>query len=162
MNNSLLEQFENSGKEVYQVTQNEWVNIMKDHFVNSCKRPEQEFNTYDKIEVKCFHKSKVEGALKNGSIVPETVLKDYPGIMEEVKKEIEREELKQKQYKNIPIFTQEIFNNLNIGDKITVGVQKVTVYKKEKNTLVCKLYRCKKQGIELIVGGRYNIKMGWC
>ena len=63
---SLLNQFEESGKEIYQITKNEWVNIMRDHFVNACKRPLNEFEKYDKIEVECFHKEQVTRAIKNG------------------------------------------------------------------------------------------------
>jgi hypothetical protein len=164
MNNSksLLKQFEESEKEVYQVTQKEWINIMKEHFVNSCNRSEKEFNTYDKIEVECFHKSSVEQALKKDIEVSEIILKDYPGLIEQIKIEIEKEKFKQKQLEATPIFTLELFNSLTKGDKITIGLQKMTVCKKENNSLICKLYRCKRKGIELTIGERCNIKIGWC
>lgn len=168
-----LEQFEESGLEVYQVTQNKWIEIHNNHMLNwinqinktlseNEKIKDIENRLYaNKIEAQCFHESNVFRALKDNKVVSEEVLKDYPQIIEEVKREIKAEEQKQRCIESVPIFTQETFNSLNVNDKIKIGTQKVTVYKKENNDMICRLYKCRNKGIALTVGERYNISIGW-
>jgi hypothetical protein len=155
---SLLEQFEESGKEVYQVTQKEWLNIMYDHFINTCKRSAEEFYKVDKIEIKCFHQSQVSGAIKKGIEVSEEVLKDYAGLKEQILSKLKAEEKKKN---STPILTEELYNTLQEGNKITVNGYKLTVYKKENKSIIARVYRKQKQAVELLIGDRYNIIVGW-
>lgn len=155
---SLLEQFEESEKEVYQVTRNEWVNIMYDHLVNTCKRPINEFNNIDKIEVECYHKEQVTGVLKKGIEVPAIVLNDYVGLKDKI---ISEQKAKQEKENSIPVFTQDIFNTLKEGNKITVNGYKLTIHKKENKSIIARVYKKQKQAIELLIGERYNIVVGW-
>lgn len=151
---SLLTQFEDSGKEVYEVTCQEWANIMKDHFINSCNRSIDEFNNTNIIEVKCFHREQVYRALEKGIEVPEIVLRDYPTLKSEL-------QTKQDKINSIPILTQDIFNTLQEGNKITVNGSKLTIHKKKDNSIVARIYRKRNKGLELIVGERYSLVMGW-
>jgi len=151
---SLMQKFEAENKEVYEVTQNEWLTIMQDHLVNTCGRSIELFNATDKIEIECFHKSQVEQALKKGIIVSELVLKDYVGLVEKV-------QAKQTKIESIPILTKEICDSLQVGNKITVDGCKLTVYRKDENSIIARIYRKQKQAYELIIGERYNLVMGW-
>jgi len=155
---SLMKQFEDSEKEVYQVTCQEWLNIMQDQLVNICNRSIEEFKVTDTIEIKCFHKSQVEGAIRRGIEVPEIVLKDYPGIKEKIEKEVKA---KQDKINSIPLLTQEIYNTLQEGNKITVNGLKLTVYRKDQNSIIGRIYRKQKQALELLIGERYNLVIGW-
>ena len=154
MYKSLLEQFEESGKEVYQVTKNEWINIMNDHYVNVCGYTQENFNTYDKIEVECFHSGNVKKALENNLIVSEEVLKDYAELKEKV-------EIEKKKDAESPRLTKDIFNILNIGDKIKVNNYKLTVHEKDNNSLTLRLYKSRTKAIQLFIGDKANISIGW-
>ena len=86
---SLLTQFEESQKEVYQVTRNEWINIKIDHMTewyNKAKITEglkSRLET-EKIEASCFHREQVENALKKNVKVSAEVLKDYPELLKKI------------------------------------------------------------------------------
>jgi len=151
---SLLKQFEAEGKEVYEVTREQWVNIMYDQFVNVCSRSIELFNYTDKIEIECFHESQVKQALKEGIVVSELVLKDYAGLVENV-------QTKQTKIESIPILTKEICDSLQVGNKITVDGCKLTVYRKDENSIIARIYRKQKQAYELIIGERCKVIMGW-
>jgi len=154
---SLLTQFEITEKEVYEVTQNEWLTIIQDHLINTCNRSIEEFNASSKTEIKCFHREQVERALKKGIEIAEIVLKDYPTLKSEVK-------AKQDKINSIPllpVFTPDIYDTLQEGNKITVNGYKLTVYKKEEKSIIARIYRKQKQALELLIGERYNIIMGW-
>jgi hypothetical protein len=156
---SLLEQFEESGKEVYQVTKNEWIEIHKSHMLEWYNKTgiaeglQNRLKT-DEIESSCFHKEAVTGALKKNIDISTEVLKDYPGLKEKIKAEQER-------INSISVLTQEIYSTLTEGNKITVNGYKLTVYKKVNNKIICRIYRKQKQGIDLFIGERYNISIGW-
>jgi hypothetical protein len=160
-NKSLMNIFEESGKEVYQVSKNEWVSIMRDHHINTCCRPVNEFINHTLKEVELFHQQEVENALKNNIELPTIVLADYPSIIEKVEQVKAREQAKKEAEELAPKLTQDIFNMLNIGDKITIGNTKVTVNKKENNELICKLYRSRTKGVALSIGDKANISIGW-
>lgn len=153
-----LEQFEESGKEVYQVTQKEWVEIMEDQHVNVCNRSQEEFDKYTKQEVQLFHKEQVFNALKDGIKISEQALKDYPDMIEK----LEIYKRKQAEKESVPIITKEIILNFSEGDKITIdGHYKVTLYKKENDSIICKIYRKQKQAIRLSIGDRHTLVKGW-
>lgn len=153
-----LEQFEESGKEVYQVTQKEWVEIMEDQHVNVCNRSQEEFDKYIKQEVQLFHKEQVFNALKDGIEISEEVLKDYPDMTEKLK----IYKRKQAEKESIPTITKEIISNFSEGDKITIdGHYKVTLHKKENDSIICKIYRKQKQAIILSIGDRHTLSKGW-
>jgi len=156
---TLLTQFEESGKEVYQVTKQEWVQIYRSHMLDWYSKIDiteglQKRLETDRIESECFHKEQVTRALKNGITVPENVLKDYIELMEKIKADQER-------INNIPLLTEDIYNTLTEGNRITVDGYKLTVYKKENNKITCRIYRKQKQAIELFINNRYNLVMGW-
>lgn len=158
---SLYKQFEDSGKEVYQVTQNEWVTIMTDHFVNTCGHNLENVEKYDTIEFKCYHQENVKRALKSKLDVSEEVLNDYPSLKKIIQIEDEREQERIERINNIPVLTDSTFNLLNVGNKITVNGQKFTIHKKEDQSIIARLYRKQNQAMKLHIGERYSIIVGW-
>lgn len=156
---SKLEDFEKSGKEVYQVTLSEWLDIMHDQHVIQCHRTEQEFSQCTMQEVKCYHKQEVTGALKEGIEVPANVLFDYPTLKQEIENKLKAE---QKQYnKQIPL-TTELLNMLQEGTKLTINNTKVTVYQKTENSLIVRLYKAHKKGVKFLLDDRFNqFSIGW-
>jgi len=153
---SLLDEFEKSGKEVHEVTKQEWVDIMIDHYKSFNQYNTQSYHGEgDKIEFECFHKEQIERALRNNIIVDENILKDYPQLKEKIQRQIEKEQ-------SVPIFTEDIYNTIVEGQKIVVnGHYKLTVYKKFKNGITARLYRSKKKAVDLLIGNRYTIELGW-
>ena len=156
---SKLDEFEQSKKEVYQVTQREWIDIMHDQHVIQCHRTEEEFNKYTMQEVQCFHKLQVREALKQGIEVPENVLADYPTLKQEVENKLKAE---QERYNSQVPLTAELLNVLQNGTKLTINNTKCTVYKKTENSLIIKLYKARTKGVELFLNERFNqFSIGW-
>lgn len=153
-----LNKFEETGKETYQVTQAEWVEIYKNHMIEWYIKTGiidiKNRLEANKIESECFHRDNVRMALEKEIEVSEEVLKDYIGLKEQIQKKKEEKE-------KIPVFTQDIFNTLQKGNKITVNGYKLTVYNKNNNSLIARVYKKQKQAIELLIGERYNIVVGW-
>lgn len=80
LSNSKLTKFENSGKEPFQVTQQEWVDMHRENRkILGQESPDAEF--------KQFHNQEVERAIKEGKKVPENVLEDYPELNKNAKKD---------------------------------------------------------------------------
>lgn len=156
---SKLDQFFESGKKVYEITQQEYIGIKIDHMLKWYEKAgiteniEKRLET-DKIEAECFHRDQVTWALKDNIAVPEKVLEDYIGLPEKIKE-------KQERINSIPLLTQELYSTLQEGNKIIVDGYKVTVHRKEDNKIICRLYKKRKQGIELYLNNRYNIIVGW-
>jgi len=156
---SKLDDFEQSKKEVYQLTQNEWLVIMHDQHVNQCGRTEQEFNQYTAQEVKCFHREQVREALKEGISVPEKVLADYPTLKQDIENKQKAEQ--EKYNKQIPL-TSELLATLQNGNKIMVNGNKLTVHHKTDNSVIARLYKSHNKAIELFVNERFNsFIIGW-
>lgn len=163
-----LEEFEETGREVYQVTRDVWIQIHSNHilhWINATNEqlPINEQIQYidinkrlcdDVIESSCFHKEQVERALRHNIEVSEEVLKDYAGLKEKIQAE-------QKAEQDAPRLTKDIFEILKAGDKITVNNYKLTVDKKEENSLILRIYKKRKQGIKLIIGDKAKISIGW-
>jgi len=153
-----MQQFDESGKEVYQVTCQEWINIIYNQHVVICNRSTEEFETVTKQEATMFHYEQVFGALKKGIIVDSLIVAGHPRI----KDELNRYNQRQLEKLAIPVVTEEVYSSLNEGDKITINNHyKVTVYKKELNKIICKIYRCKNKAVNILIGDRYNISIGW-
>lgn len=149
---TLLTKFEETGKEVYEITKQEWEQIAYNHHL---KVDPYFYENLVRIEAISFHYDQVRTALEKGLTVPEEVLKDYKELKEQIKK-------KKAEYEKIPLVTKEVMNLFNEGDRITLNKQyKLTVYKKTENTLILKLYRSKTKGIEVKEGDRYYINIGW-
>ena len=163
--------FLESEKEVFEITQTEWIEIHKSHMLKCWEITQMQENIIfndlkkriedDKAESILYHKEQVENALKNNIEVSQEVLKDYPTLKNEVEQRKEQKRLREEYLNLLPKLTQEIFKKLNIGDKIKIDNHKVTVHKKEGTELICKLYRSKTKGIVLNIGDRSTITIGW-
>ncbi len=156
---SKLDNFETTGKEVYQVTQNEWIDIMYDQHVNQCGRTEQEFNQYTKQEIECYHKQEVRKALEKGISISEKILADYPNLKQEVENKLRVE---QERYNNQIALTPELLATLQDGNKIMVNGNKLTVHHKTDNSIIARLYKSHNKAIELFINERFNsFVIGW-
>lgn len=112
-------------------------------------------------EARCYHRQEVEEALEEGLSISAEILKDYPTLLKEVEERKERKRLRDERIKALPKLTEDIFETLKVGDKIKIDNHKVTVYKKEGNNLICRLYRSKTKAICLKIGDRATITIGW-
>lgn len=81
---SLLNNFIDSDKEIHQITQNEWVSIMRDHSVNVCGRTLEYFEKCENQEAQCFHRQEIKQALKSNLDVSEEVLHEYPELKQTI------------------------------------------------------------------------------
>ena len=151
---SLLEKFMNENKEVYQVTKNEWVEIMRDHHLNSCNRTQEEFENHTKQEVECYHLEQVRNALKQEISITEAVMLDYPGL-------IEKTQARKQEEQNKPKITLEQIQNLKINDKIMIDHYKFTVHSITDNKVVARLYKSKRKAIEITEGMYGKLSLGW-
>lgn len=168
---TLLELFEESGKEVYEITRSEWIEIQKDHTLNWIKAVNETLNKDEKIkdignrlyadsiEARCFHKAQVERALKDGIDVSETILKDYEGMKDKIKAEQNRQEEIRKSKIEL---TYDMVKDIEENTKIMINNIKYTLIGKDTNFIVCKPYRSKNKAYQLPLGQLINkFSIGW-
>lgn len=168
---TLLEIFQESGKGIYEVTRNEWVEIHKSHAlkcINAINKMSDineqitdiEKRLYnDKIESESFHKAQVERALKDGIEVSEIVLKDYEGLKDKIKAEQNRQEEIRKSKIEL---TYDMVKDIEENTKIMINNIKYTLIEKDTNCIVCKPYRSKNKAYQLPLGQLINkFSIGW-
>jgi hypothetical protein len=168
---TLLELFEESGKEVYEVTRSEWIEIHKDHTLNWIKEINKTLSKdeqikdignrlhTDSIEAGCFHQAQVERALKDGIEVSEIVLKDYKGMKDKIKAEQNRQEEIRKSKIEL---TYDMVKDIKKNTKIMINNIKYTLIEKDTNCIVCKPYRSKNKAYQLPLGQLINkFSIGW-
>lgn len=156
---TLLDFFEESGKEIFEITQKEWVNISLDN-IKYCDSL-LGINTDEvTLEIKTgeaedYHKNIVLEALRNNIIVSNEVMKDYPNLIEVVNNERKEEQQKIELINYLP--------ELKEGVKITVDGSKLTIVNKDKDSILCRLYRSRKKGIRINLTDKLNsFSIGWC
>lgn len=150
---SLLDKFEEEGKEVYQATRAEWVEIMRDH-ETTWGLSQDDFEKNTKQEVEVYHKQEVYNAFKKGIVISGEVLKDYPEFNIMLNNENEKVET----YNKLPLLTD---LQLKAGEKVTVDNNKYTVVKLEEDGIIFRLYRTTKKGIKIFNNQRWDIVKGW-
>lgn len=168
---TLLDIFEESNKEVYEVAKNEWINIIKDNTLNYIKELNNSLSSDRKIidienrlenevlEAICFHREQVENALKNNIQVSDEVLKDYIGLKEKILedkiKAIEKEKSK-------ILLTYENMKELKINAKIMIDNYKMTLKEITNNYIICKPYRSKNKLWKISLNEKVNnFSIGW-
>lgn len=150
---SLLDRFELEGKEVYQATRNEWVEIMKDHELTWGLSLE-DFERYTRQDVEVYHKQETYSAFKKGIAIPDEVLRDYP----EFKAMLDKEHKKEEAYNSLPLVAE---LQLKEKDKVIIDNNKYTVERLDDDGIIFRLYRTTKKGIKIFNNQKYNIIRGW-
>lgn len=138
--------------EGYNFTLNEVIKYYKEN-AKMCKMNKIQTESYLR-DVKINHKIEVLNAYKKGIELRNEVIEDYRGDIENIKNMNEKE--------NKIYIDDNFIKALKEGCKLTIDDFKVTVVKIKENSIILRLYRKKKKGIELCVGDKINsYSLGW-
>ena len=162
-------EFLESNIEVYELTQNEWVEIHNNHMMECWKITQQQsnikFNDINKrleretIEAKCFHKAQVESALKNGLEVSKTVLKDYEGLNEQIK---ERQRKAIEKENSRILLTYDMIKDIKANTKLVIDGYKVTLKEIKEDCIICKPYKTRNKTWKVSLNCKISkFAIGW-